>query len=286
MRLTGISYPETIDPASPDRSIPVTCYWQANAPMRDEYEVLLHIVDDHRTAWGNGDARPTGWVYPTSFWRPGLDAVAAQHEVRLDEGASPPPGRYWLAISVYDPATGRRLPLAEGTRGDSPDTYLAGPLKVPLPPVTEETRQRAIAQEATFGETATLVGIIPEQMIVHAGEEVRLTLLWQALTTPAVDYTVFVHLLDSEGRGVAGGDSQPAANTYPTSIWSPGEIIADAHTVSLAGGDGEPVRPGRYHVSVGMYDLRTGQRLPVHLPDGSSLASGELTLDQAVRVEP
>jgi hypothetical protein len=294
MLLTGMRYPDTIvfaaaagvdERSGAAQALPVTTYWQADAPMRDEYEVLVHLVDDDRQVWGTGDGRPTGWVYPTSFWRPHLDTVAVQHLVRLQAATLPPPGRYWLAVAVYDPASGCRLPVTGGGDRSSADTYLAGPLKVPLPPPADDLLARMRRQDVRFGDVARLVGVASAATPVRSGEAVELTLLWQALTTPAVDYTVFVHLLDAEGQYVAGGDSQPVAGRYPTGAWSPGEVVADVHTFILAR-DGTPVAPGEYRLAVGMYDWNTGERLPVFLADGQSVATRAAVLDQPVIVTP
>ncbi|MGQ9500447.1 MAG: ArnT family glycosyltransferase [Anaerolineae bacterium] len=269
MRLTGITYPTTIDLSGAEQVLPVTCYWQAAAPMRDEYEVLLHLVDDRRRAWGNGDARPTDWVYPTTFWRPGLDIVAAQHTVTLQAETLPPPGRYWLAIAVYDPAIGHRLPLTGETNGIL-DTYLVGPLKVPLPAPDETLWQRALKPNVRFGDMARLVGFAIDTWTGRSGEELTFTLIWQAISTPAVDYTVFVHLLDTQGQLVAGNDSQPVANTYPTTIWSPGELITDVRSIRLADHTGQALPADDYRLAIGLYNLSTNERLPVYQPDERS----------------
>ena len=70
----------------------------------------------------------------------------------------------------------------------------------------------------------------------------------------AVDYTVFVQALAADGRVAAQSDSQPVAGTYPTGIWSPGEVVADTHRLTLP--------PGEYRLVAGMYDLATMKRLP------------------------
>lgn len=285
MRLTGITYPATIDLSGAAQGLPVIGYWQADAPMRDEYEVLLHLVDDNRRAWGNGDARPTDWVYPTTFWRPGLDAVAAQHLVTLQAETVPPPGRYWLAIAVYDPATGRRLPLRE-TVNDMSDTYLVGPLKVPLPAPDETLWQRALKPDVRFGDLAQLVGFATDTWSGRSGEEWRFALIWQALRTPAVDYTVFVHVLDAEGKLVAGSDSQPVANTYPTTIWSPGELVTDARSIRLVDHTGHPLPAGDYHMAIGLYDLGTNKRLPVYSSDAVGAETDAWVLPIPIRIVP
>jgi hypothetical protein len=273
-RLVGATYSKTIDPQAP---LPVTLFWQANQAMSSEYEVLLRLVDDRRQAWGNGDGRPTGWAYPTSFWRAGLDTVAAQQSIVI---ASPQlePGRYWLAVSIFDSSTGRRLPLTAGPP-DSPDTLYLGPLKVPLPG-PDHLPDFSPRPVVTFGETIRLDGFNLDQRQLTAGETIRLTLLWQALTSPTVDYTVFVHLLDKEGNLITGNDRQPVNHRYPTTIWSAGEKILDLHTVATPA----DLPPGQYRLAIGLYQAATGERLPLIYPDGAKDSQGRFILEPVITI--
>ncbi|MCG3209473.1 MAG: hypothetical protein FOGNACKC_03100 [Anaerolineae bacterium] len=272
--LTGATYPQIIN--SPG-ALPVTLFWQANQPVRDEVEVLVRLVDDNQRAWGNGDGRPTGWAYPTSWWRPGLDRIAAQHQVQLDNAL--PPGRYRLAISVYDPAAGQRWPLTGG-HSDSPDTFFIGPLKVPLPPPAK--LPPLLPDPPVFGNEIELLGYRLEPASLTPGGPVQLELLWQAQTTPTQDYTVFIHLLDEAGNQLDGSDSPPLAGSYPTSIWSPGERILDPHTLPLPAN----LPPGSYRLALGWYHQPTGQRLPLSLPDGSPAPDDRWLLPQPLSTGP
>lgn len=272
-QLAGATYPTTLDPTA--ETLPVTLYWQANSPMPDEFEVILQLVDDNRRVWGDGTARPNDWAYPTSFWRPGLDTVAAQQSIRLLD--SPPPGRYWLAVALFNPASGQRLPLTEG-QSDSPDTFFIGPLKMPLPAPASLPSQQG--QEATFGEVAQLLAYTIEPLQVAAGESLQVNLLWHALTAPSLDYTIFIHLLDAEGKQVAGSDAQPVNNTYPTTIWTPSERILDSHLLPLPAA----LSPGQYRLAVGLYHQPTGQRLPLTFSDGRKDTNGQLMLTPFVTI--
>jgi hypothetical protein len=91
-----------------------------------------------------------------------------------------------------------------------------------------------------------------------------LTLTWQAVALPqqapvAEDYTVFLHLLDSEGEKVAQRDSQPCDGECPTSGWQPGQIVADRHSLSLPPG----AALGPYRLALGLYLLESGDRAAV-----------------------
>lgn len=54
-------------------------------------------------------------------------------------------------------------------------------------------------------------------------------------------------------------DSQPLEGDYPTSFWDIGEVIEDEHILTV----NEDAPSGLCRLEVGMYELATGQRLPV-----------------------
>jgi hypothetical protein len=264
----------TIDPASGE--LPVTLYWQASHQMVDDYEVILQLVDDDRRVWGNGSARPNDWAYPTTFWRPDLETIAAQQKIIFQAGTLKS-GRYWLAVALFNPATGRRLPLIGG-KGDSPDTFFSDPLKVPLHP--PPPLPSLAAGNITFGEVARLAGLVNPDRPIATGQPVRFALLWEALTRPKADYTVFVHLLDANGAIVAGHDTQPRNTTYPTTIWSPGERILDEHILPTPAS----LPPGQYRLAIGLYYQPTGERLPLYFPDGRKDTEGRLILTSPITI--
>jgi hypothetical protein len=273
MRLTGANYDPGLVENQP---IPVTLFWEADRTMRTEYEVLVRLVSDNRQSMGNGDARPNDWVYPTSFWRPGIDRIAARHQVKIDQDLLP--GRYWLAVSVFDGATGQRLPLTADNTGDSPDTFFIGPLKVPIPWSPEELPSTNPA--VNFDNIAALTGYDIDIEPVVAGDTVQLPLVWQSLTETGTDYTVFVHLLDESNRLVAGSDGQPLDGTYPTTIWTPGEYIIDTHRLPIPG----ETAAGEYRLAVGLYNHQTGERLKITLPNGTAAPSDQFVLPAQVTV--
>jgi 4-amino-4-deoxy-L-arabinose transferase-like glycosyltransferase len=116
--------------------------------------------------------------------------------------------------------------------------------------------------EATLGQTIRLAGYDLQpgtSLIVPDDETLELTLFWEALAPVQEDYTVFVHLVDSDGRIRAQGDGVPLEGSRPTSSWQPGEILTDVHRLPL----GSEVAPGEYRLLVGLYTPQDGIRLPV-----------------------
>ncbi len=92
-----------------------------------------------------------------------------------------------------------------------------------------------------------------------AASWLQVTLYWTASRPPTSDHTVFVHLYDGAGNLVASHDGPPLFGHLPTGQWEPAEIIPDRHDIRLLVGPS----PGEYRLVAGMYDLSTGDRLPV-----------------------
>jgi hypothetical protein len=94
---------------------------------------------------------------------------------------------------------------------------------------------------------------------VRPGDALSLTLYWRADDPLPDDYTMFVHVLDTEGRLVAQHDGQPIYGYFPTSQWPPGEVIPDRIAIPLP----EDLPPGRYSLIAGMYTWPSLNRLNV-----------------------
>jgi hypothetical protein len=104
-----------------------------------------------------------------------------------------------------------------------------------------------------FGPTMALVGFgtqvapgsdDPRSSLAstsHFSPRWRLSLYWQATAKSDIDYTISVRPLQ-KGALISGGDGQPVIqdhqpvwNAYPTSRWSPGEIVRDDYGLDLPG---------------------------------------------------
>ena len=79
-----------------------------------------------------------------------------------------------------------------------------------------------------------------------------------------VAYTVFTHLLDQHEQVRGQKDNAPVNGTYPTTLWVPGEIVVDEYDIPVAA----DAAPGTYTIEVGLYDLKTMQRMAVFDPAG------------------
>jgi hypothetical protein len=89
--------------------LPITLYWQTNAPVEQDWTTFIHLLDENGNKVGQVDQQPGDGFYPLSAWQPGL-LVADQYELRLDPGLKP--GRYELIFGWYK--EGERLSWADG----------------------------------------------------------------------------------------------------------------------------------------------------------------------------
>jgi len=117
----------------------------------------------------------------------------------------------------------------------------------------------AVDAIANYEDKILLTGLDFESGRLNPGENVNVTLTWQALTEIDEDYTIFVHLLGPDGRLHGQIDSWPVQGTYPTSAWPAGEKVTDRYSVKL----NADAPPGAYRLEVGMYLLATNTRLSV-----------------------
>jgi hypothetical protein len=130
-----------------------------------------------------------------------------------------------------------------------------------------------------LGPHIWLVGYALDTDDLAAGEPLQLTLYWRSTAALDGDYTVFVHVRDRAGETLAGADTMPRDNAYPTTAWPAGPVIDDRHLVPLN------LPAGEYRVALGMYDLASGQRLSVRDSDGERVADDAILLDLGLRIQ-
>jgi hypothetical protein len=129
--------------------------------------------------------------------------------------------------------------------------------------------------QVRFGESIALVGWLQPQQVA-AGETLTVTLLWEAMSAPGVDYTAFVHLLDWNGNWVAGYDQAPGGTRFPTRVWAAGDQVLSEVAVLAP----EDLPPGEYATWLGLYDAASAgaTRLPLLEADGFTTANDMIEL--------
>jgi hypothetical protein len=233
-----------LEPAAavePGTEITVTLYWRPVQPLSQNYSSYVHLVNSAGQGVSQSDGQPGGVFYPSQDWQVGEHL---RDRRRLAVPADAPPGLYRLRAGLYyQPEPGLILGMGGGLE--------LGPLVVtegqaaPAPPPAQPV-------ELKFGQTILLRGY---DLLPLAEDQLLLNLVWQAGERQPVDWTVFIHLLDSQGRLIAQADGQPRSGTYQTPAWTAGELVQDPHLLNHQAGEGD------YQVAFGLYNPQTGERL-------------------------
>lgn len=122
------------------------------------------------------------------------------------------------------------------------------------------------AQPVAFGNLARYRGHDLEAATLWPGREVIITLYWEVLNVAERDLSIFVHLRDADGNLLANRDGpvglDAARRFYSTLLWEPGEFIRDERVLRVPE-DLEPDTAPGPELWIGIYDWRSGERLPV-----------------------
>ncbi len=169
-----------------------------------------------------------------------------------------PPGSYQLDLSPLD---------AQGT---PLDTAYQSKVEVTARERHFEAPVMAHTVGATYADALKLLGYDAALQ----GRALQLVLHWQALGQITQDYKYFVHVW-KDNSVVAQVDSVPGDYGYYTSWWAPNEVYNQNVQLDLSS-----LSSGRYTLTSGFYNPDTGQRLAVHLADGSQPANQWVTLQE------
>jgi hypothetical protein len=102
-----------------DNHLDATLYWKSEQRMLNDYKVFVHVFEKETgIPVAQDDSMPKRGDFPLSFWAPG-EQVKDQIPISLIDA---PAGRYGVAIGVYDPLTGERLPVFDRD-GFKPEDY-------------------------------------------------------------------------------------------------------------------------------------------------------------------
>jgi hypothetical protein len=104
--LVGLDAAATL---SPGQTLEATLYWRAEAEFNQDYTAFVQLIGPDGLLYGQMDQTPGGGQFPTTGWASG-EYLTDPYALTL--AAEAPPGEYHLAIGMYNPATGHRLPVS------------------------------------------------------------------------------------------------------------------------------------------------------------------------------
>jgi hypothetical protein len=214
------------------------------------------------SGWGDGEAlpltlRPLGLIPRTerALARPIAPQVSGPSQRfgrAVDTAPEPAPYVLWVDAAPGEGAVcGWLAPVTAGCA--------LGQVEISGAPLPDGA--------TNFADRIALLELDLPQTELPPGGQLALTLTWQGLAPMSEDYTVFVQVLDAQDRIVGQVDSWPVQGTFPTSQWTPGELVSDPYVIQLS----EEVPPGDYKLNIGLYLLGTLQRLPVIDESGAAV---------------
>jgi len=265
-------WPEVVHPGE---ALAVTLWWRALMPMDRNYTVGVHLLGAEERSYGSRNHYPGNGNFATILWRPG-DMFRETYWLRIAEDV-PVPVRGRIAVALFlDDEEQAHLPVRDPQGNPVGDRALFGrlPVRARRPPsYTIQVPVHYMLEEAEGGRIA-LVGY-DEGMPEGPWGRIRpLTLYWRAEEPVEGDYTVFMHLVDGEGRFVFGQDGPPCGGDYPTDLWAAGEVVEDRWRLRLPWS----LPAGTYQVQVGLYQLQGGERLAAYDAIGARLAEDAIPL--------
>ncbi len=227
----------------PAQSVHLVTYWRTLAPGPSpigDLHANMALVEPDGRSLGHSEVLLGSSVYPSSEWV-ATDLIAADFVLAPVQTDLPAVAAIWLSI---------RGATLEPLQAGSGSQLVLGRVALSGAQVCTPT----VPLEADFGGLMRLAG--------YAYTAGHLTLCWRAEQAMALDYTVFIHIVDSGGQVLGNGDGQPRAGLYPTSAWVPGETVNDVHSLTL---------PPGASLRLGVYRLDTGERLGLVGSDQSEL---------------
>lgn len=135
-------------------------------------------------------------------------------------------------------------PTKEGTQATAP--------KLPPAPPQE------FRSGANFGNAIELVSVVLSPSRGETGAPVRVLANFRVLSKMDVDYLIFVHVEDVDGR-VDRLNVDHAPRLKPTSQWAPGEVVQDVFDIPIPAS--MPVRG--LSLVLGFWDPKSDQRLTI-----------------------
>jgi hypothetical protein len=224
----------------------------------------------------------------TPDWIPG-EVVVEQYEIPVPFDLAP--GDHTLQLGYADLTSGYpSLPLSTGGETVDLETITVLPAERRPPPAMLTGALANLDNQIALVGARALTGVQArkafwqEPLDIEAGRTLNLLLSWQALRDPRESYTVFIHLLDSSGRYIAGHDYTPLGGAAPTYLWFPkwlpGQTYLDPYRFVLPA----DLSPDDYVLEVGMYGMTSLRRLPV--VDSAGQLAGDRVILGPVRVQP
>ena len=219
---------ETVHPGEP---VDIDLYWEVTGQPPGNYYFFVHLIDDIGTMVVQRDTHPGLGSFPSGQWRAG-DRFIESIRFYLPETAYTPASAD-LSVGFYAPE-GYRLGITDASGASLGDSFTLG--KLAIEPATSQFPNPL---DQNFNDELRLVGYDYNQRQLQAGDDLAVTLYWEALPALHTDYRVQLRLLDEAGNvwGQADGRPQsgqphllPLAPDLPSGVYQVRVALIDTMT--------------------------------------------------------
>jgi len=252
----------------------VVLQWRSLAELPTDYSVALYLLDQRDRVVGQADKLLlANNMRGTSQWTPGQDEM--DYYV-LPNLPATPPGEYHIEVSAYDPSTMARLALQDEAGRVLGHSHTVGTLQIIQSAAPAVVQPMHGIEDGELAPQLRLLGFDLPLAEANPGDDLAVSLYWQAVRDVSRDYVVVLQIRDASGSIWAQEQSRPAYGTYPTMLWEKGEVIRDWHDVPVSA----DTPSGEYELYAGL--TRNGQ-LVGELALGTVRVSGR---DRSYEVPP
>lgn len=243
------------------QAVDVTVYWRALRRIEHPgtWQMYTHLLTPDVQRNLSSD-------YNDSPMQSGLlpsDLMMSRFRLTVPEALGQ--GVYQVSFGVFNPSTLQRLDVVDSSGNIVGSSIVLSPVRILGPRDLAATPAQPM--EADFADNIRLTGY--DLGVDSSANNISVRLYWAADGLPAHDYTVFVHLLDRNGKLIDQKDNQPQHGQLPTTLWDRGDQVLDEYQLHL------PADASSLSLDIGLYRLDTGERVPVldahHLPIGDHI---------------
>lgn len=267
----------------PGQELPLTLYWRTQAALDQDLYAYIHLYDASNNLVGQWDSFPGNGLYPTRLWQPG-ELILDRYRVPVSYSiVGPQVGRVEVGLA----RVGSTVPLAAHSPGGDAIVPMIARFKIAASPSNSSPTLdlfdfggQLAASNLQFSASrgGRIFQIDPTHLTdahLFGADVMHVAFTMQALKFPDEDYTLFVHVVDLQGRILVQHDDPPGGSAYPTSFWDAGESVDGQFDLAIP----NSAPPGEYQVEFGLYQAASGRRLAVQ---GSSIGSLTAATDHLV----
>ena len=140
----------------------------------------------------------------------------------------------WLAQRLTRLVVAVLLLLFAGLSATVPARFIDPVYALPTRIQLEDTPTDIQDLNIAFGDELFLLGYTLEADSLQAGDSLPLRLYWLALKKMGRNYTFAVNIIGQPAAPLGGAETYSGGGNYPTSLWTPGEVVYDDYLIPVA----------------------------------------------------